>query len=301
MVLANHMLFGTTAQGGTSNEGVVFSMKADGSDYTVLHSFAGGALGFWPSTSPVPGPNGVLYGFTDYGGTYSQGLLYEVAADGTYSVLYNFSPGGVPTSLVADATGTLFGGLHSYACENDSSTTCGYTFQFSPSTGAFTLLTSFAGHFPSVSSIDSADNLYGITTPDSTRFAYQLFAAGSSGSGDPQILHRFAGNTKYGDVYSALQRNGAILGATEEAPGGGELFIYNRGAFDVLYRFPFKSGALYQPLDAPLRMKDGSLVGAAASGGLKSSGCSPFRTCGAIYRYLPDLPGSASNAPRPVQ
>src|SRR5262245_36784021 len=81
LTLKGSTLFGTTYGGGTANNGTVFRIGTDGSNYTRLHEFSGreGRL-----------PNGrllsvgtTLYGTTEIGGTFSRGTVYKVEGDGT--------------------------------------------------------------------------------------------------------------------------------------------------------------------------------------------------------------------------
>jgi len=70
-------LYGTTAGGGASGNGVVFKLDTSGNE-TVLHSFTGGADGSSPYAGVVLGPNGNLYGTTPFGGQTNGGVVYEI-------------------------------------------------------------------------------------------------------------------------------------------------------------------------------------------------------------------------------
>ena len=85
-------LYGTTRLGGTSNFGTVFRVNTNGSDYSVLHSFAGSPLdGTWPEVGLVAGDDGALYGATTYGGSSNAGTAFRLNTNGTaYRVLHNF-------------------------------------------------------------------------------------------------------------------------------------------------------------------------------------------------------------------
>lgn len=88
-------LYGTTDIGGVNNNGVIYKLAPDGTE-TVLYAFCGGA----PAGSCTDGTNsfstmaedgsGNYYGTTENGGAYGQGVVFELAANGTESVLYNF-------------------------------------------------------------------------------------------------------------------------------------------------------------------------------------------------------------------
>jgi uncharacterized repeat protein (TIGR03803 family) len=74
---ANGILFGTTQYGGKSNNGVVFSIHADGSGYRLVHQFAGKRDGSQPSAGLTATAAGDLFGTAQYGGRGS-GTLFEV-------------------------------------------------------------------------------------------------------------------------------------------------------------------------------------------------------------------------------
>ena len=129
LTLANDgSLYGTTVQGGTANFGVAFKLSppvAGATQWTetVLHNFAGGADGYWPSTGIVLGPRGVLYGASEYGGGtgcggLGCGTLYKLSpptpplTQWSVSILHSFAPSdGVrpAVALTLAPDGALFG------------------------------------------------------------------------------------------------------------------------------------------------------------------------------------------------
>jgi uncharacterized repeat protein (TIGR03803 family) len=77
-------LYGTTASGGGAGVGTVFKMKADGTGFTVLHSFAlGPADGNTPYCGLALDDAGHLYGTTSDGGSAGQGTLFTLNTTGT--------------------------------------------------------------------------------------------------------------------------------------------------------------------------------------------------------------------------
>jgi uncharacterized repeat protein (TIGR03803 family) len=86
--------YGTAQYGGASNYGVLFKITPSGT-YTVLHNFAGGTDGIYPSSPPVLASDGNYYGTT--------GLI---DAEGeTQSTMYRYSPSSGFTSF-GDIGGT---------------------------------------------------------------------------------------------------------------------------------------------------------------------------------------------------
>jgi uncharacterized repeat protein (TIGR03803 family) len=127
LVCSGNVLFGTTYSGGKNASGTVFRVNTDGTDFSVLHHFARGALGKhprWftnadgacPETALVLVHN-TLYGMTCDGGTYGQGTLFKVGIGGTgFTVLETFpsnrlddSSGGSSPGPLVSMDGTLYG------------------------------------------------------------------------------------------------------------------------------------------------------------------------------------------------
>jgi uncharacterized repeat protein (TIGR03803 family) len=79
----------------------------------VLHSFAGGTSdGEYPLAGVIVDPSGNIYGNTETGGTSNVGTVYDISANGNFTLLHSFdgTDGKYPYgSFVRDAKGTLFG------------------------------------------------------------------------------------------------------------------------------------------------------------------------------------------------
>ncbi len=104
-------LYGTTNQGGAFGHGVVFKVDKQG-NYTLLHTFTGGADGAQPTGDLLQDSQGNLYG-TANGGASNGGVVFKIDSAGHYSVLYTFTggaDGAAPHSgLVMDGQGNLYG------------------------------------------------------------------------------------------------------------------------------------------------------------------------------------------------
>lgn len=83
-------LFGTTIDGGPYGSGTIFRVAPDGTQ-SVLYSFTGGKDGNEPVAGLIEDANGNLYGTTLDGGKYQLGTVFELAPDGTETVLYSFT------------------------------------------------------------------------------------------------------------------------------------------------------------------------------------------------------------------
>lgn len=110
--------YGTTAQGGTEGNGVLFAIPPDGSTFTVLHTFTG-AGGARPVAELMVASSGKLYGVTSNGGvnaegaTTNLGTIFSIDRAGTnFARLYSFDGknGSVPsTRLLETASGVFVG------------------------------------------------------------------------------------------------------------------------------------------------------------------------------------------------
>lgn len=90
LTLVDDILYGTVAAGTSNTHGGVFSVKTNGTDFTVLRSFltSDGTLPFADLVSD--GTN--LYGTTTSGGTSGNGTVFRINTNGTgFSVLKSFS------------------------------------------------------------------------------------------------------------------------------------------------------------------------------------------------------------------
>lgn len=113
-------LYGTTYQGGTHSNGTVFELSpGTRGRWTerVLHSFDGND-GANPKAGLILDAGGNLYGTTQYGGTYSDGTVFELllGTNGKWTerVLHSFSnnrkDGTNPEAgVILDSSGNLYG------------------------------------------------------------------------------------------------------------------------------------------------------------------------------------------------
>jgi uncharacterized repeat protein (TIGR03803 family) len=131
--------YGTTSGGGTHGFGAVFKVSADGSSFSVIHSF-GGTDGSTPQASLLQGSDGAFYGTTSHGGVYGFGTVFKVLANGSsFSVIHSFDygTGGYPRGgLVQGLDGALYGTTQSGGPAGGGVLfrLGGAEFQFSPAT-----------------------------------------------------------------------------------------------------------------------------------------------------------------------
>jgi uncharacterized repeat protein (TIGR03803 family) len=112
LVLSDNTLYGTTILDGSQGSGTVFSLKTNGTDFTVLYNFTGGTDGASPYAGLLLSGN-TLYGTAVNGGSVGEGTVFSVNTDGTgFTVLYDFTggaDGGWPYAGLVLADNTLYG------------------------------------------------------------------------------------------------------------------------------------------------------------------------------------------------
>jgi uncharacterized repeat protein (TIGR03803 family) len=94
LILVGSVLYGTTAAGGPANQGAIFRMNLDGSNFSMVHSFLGGTTDGSAPESDLLAVGSTLYGTTALGGSSALGVLFGVQDDGSnFTVLHSFGGG----------------------------------------------------------------------------------------------------------------------------------------------------------------------------------------------------------------
>lgn len=235
LVEHNGVLFGATTTGGDSGCysgntcGTVFKTTLSGKE-TLLYGFRPSIPpkdGVWPHAGlTVLGGN--LYGTTPYGGTTTNGTVYEISPAGKERVLYSFQGGhdgaepyGPLTVFDGNLVGTtIAGGAYGY----------GTVYEISPS-GKERVLYAFKGSphdgaSPAGRLIAMNGQLYGTTGNGGT---YKCLSNGTgcgtvfvlSASGKETALHNFAGGKDGAFPGAGLTTvNGTLYGTTTVGGGG---------------------------------------------------------------------------------
>ena len=123
LLLSNDILYGTV-QGSTGyydfpDQGSVFVVHPDGTEFDTLHAFTGATDGAWPNYELVLLTN-VLYGTTFAGGSNGEGTLFKLNADGSgFTNLHSFTAlihgyatnadGAEPFGSLVTSRGVLYG------------------------------------------------------------------------------------------------------------------------------------------------------------------------------------------------
>jgi uncharacterized repeat protein (TIGR03803 family) len=273
-------LYGTTQLGGTSAQGVVFTLRKDGSGYTLLHHFTGmQGDGSQPSAELIEGLDGALYGTTHFGGHTNRGTVFKLDKHGAnFTVLHSFAganhDGAHPfAGLIQGDDGRLFGTTTQGGIAND-----GAIFTLDPNGQAFRLLHSF-GHEsndarrPFATLFRASDGLlYGTTAFGGNADVGTIFRINPNGD-HFQVLYSFTDSVNDGSLpYSALieTSDGTLSGTTwgGGASAHGTIFRLNRDGQDhrILHSLALGADAI-APHGTLLEASDGSLYGTTWTGG----------------------------------
>jgi uncharacterized repeat protein (TIGR03803 family) len=171
---------------------------------TILHTFSSQQRGTWP-VGLVIDSSGNLFGTTQYGGTYNNGVVYKFApklgGGWTQTVLHSFTGGADsshPLQLVLDAAGNIYGTTANYGPGN-CPPGCGTAFKLSPnSTGGwdYSILYTFQSGDGSPTGalvLDSSGNLYGPTANYTTNTGSVFKLTLSGATWTETILYTFSG------------------------------------------------------------------------------------------------------------
>jgi uncharacterized repeat protein (TIGR03803 family) len=245
--------YGSTSGGLTDDWGTLYRVKPDGSDFSTVHVFSGGADGGWTETPLLQGQDGALYGASAFGsdgqgGQIFAGSVFRLTLDGQFTVLHTFNPdtgdGGVVTQpLAQDANGTLYG-----ASTAGGALQQGSIFSVRPDGTGYKILHEFDGGIDggSVESVAIGSNgkLFALAYNGGTTGDGTIVMMNTDGSGFKK-LHDFdhtKGEGRHPRAGLVALYGDAFLYGTSEAGGAyddaGTVFRINaKGKFETLHSF----------------------------------------------------------------
>lgn len=274
-----------------------------GSNYETLHTFTGAPDGRGGYAELVPGPDGLLYGTTTYGGTgigcgtYGCGTVFRMSRMGEVKVLHSFErvtdDGAQPrAAMLLGADGNFYGTTSSGGAFG-----YGILYRMTPK-GKFTQLHSFdfeakEGIRPASRLVQTPDGaLWGTTVDGGAGEGPYCVSAGGAGCGTVfryleseglTTVHSFSGELTDGAFPQAgllLASDGYLYGTTHD--GGktnqGTVFrVSQRGVTKVMHHFDGLHGQA--PSAALIQASDGRLYGTTFYGGDDSCGAG----CGIVF------------------
>lgn len=290
-------LYGTTYLGGARDYGTVFKLTpTSGGSWVLstLYSFTSVTSGVYPFGGVSFDGGGHLYGTTEYGGAYNNGMVFNlgpVSVFNWYEIIAHAFAGGrdgaVPySSLIFNVNGNAYGTTHDGGAKG-----VGTVFKLAPNKMSFgwteTVLHSFAGISGCGSkspdgagpvaplALDSTGNLYGTTecggaggygtvfelthNPDDswTESVIYAFQGGNDGEGPTaSVTFDQAGNLYGTTGYGGPHGYGTVYKLT---------FSNGQWTESILHAFSYSGGAL--PYAGVILDNSGNLYGTAVSGG----------------------------------
>jgi uncharacterized repeat protein (TIGR03803 family) len=312
-------LYGTTVGGGSNGWGTVFELTPSNGSWTetILNNFSN-----FDGSSPTGGlifdNSGNLYGTTLYGGTNSDGTVFELTPSNgswTETVLHSFTgsdgmyPDTYHAALIFDKAGNLYG-----TTEEGGSNGYGTVFELKPSNGRWTEsvlhsfpLTAGDGSSPLGGLIfDNSGNLYGTTLYGGTNSDGTVFElTPSNGSWSETILHSFTYDDGSEPAAALIFDNvGNLYGTTNTggSNGYGTAFkIDTTNQETVLQSFGAGTDGKYVQGSSLVMDSTGNLYGTTSGGGTANDGVVfeitplsllfPVKQPGALPQYtLKNLP-----------
>ncbi len=226
LLVSGSTVYGLTQRGGGgADAGVVFRMNLDGSGFSVLHRFTGGATdGSFPLGS-LTLSGGTLFGTTSNGGALGGGTVFRLDADGgNFGLLHSFSASNPQSSLLAVGSvlyGTTFSG---------GTAGVGTVFRIGTDGTGFGVLHDFSGgsndgSLPSGSLTLVGTTLYGTTQTGGDADIGTIFRLNLDGS-DFSLEHRFSGSDGASPQGTLIAVGGSLYGTTAGggASGAGTVF-----------------------------------------------------------------------------
>lgn len=280
--------YGTTEGGGTDCDGsgagcgTVFKLDSNGNE-TVLHAFTDSYGGQGPNSGVVRDSSGNLYGANYSGGVDNAGSIFEVDANGNYTLLHSFTcahndgcyPNLVP--MIIDKKGNIYG----VTAYGGSAGGWGVVYKFEPSGNTLKILYSFSGGadggYPMGALLrDSSGNFYGTTLNGGSGYGnngdgvvYKLakgvqsvlytIPAGGSGPYGAGLIMDGTGNLFGTTSFSGAYQRGSVF---KIDPNGNETDLYS-----------FTGGADGDSPWAPVMLNaKGDLYGTTVYGGASGAG-----------------------------
>jgi len=245
LIASGNTLYGTTVSGGSSGNGTVFKVNADGTGYTNLHSFNYTA-GANPYGTLILSDDR-LYGTTFGGGNSGYGTVFAVNTNGTgFTNLHSFAAGSGTFPKVTNSEGanpfsglvlsgnTLYGNAHF-----GGSASAGTVFAVHTDGTGFTNLHSFTatsgspatnsqGANPHGGLVLSGNTLYGTTINGGISGSGTVFALNTDGS-DLRTLHSFDWSTNGSNPRAIIISGNTLYGTASSGadPSSGTVFALN--------------------------------------------------------------------------
>jgi uncharacterized repeat protein (TIGR03803 family) len=265
--------YGTTVNGGASNQGIVFRITSSGK-LTVLYSF--GTTGSQPYSPIIQGTDGNFYGTTAFGGSAGGGIAFKITPTGKLTVLYNFGVGSGPAvpyaGLVQATDGLFYGNTYQGGTMGD-----GTIFRMS-AIGQISSLYDFDSTTGAIPEVTLLQHTNGILYGDTYEGGTSKPACGNVGCG---VFYRWNAGLK---PFVSLVSTSGKIGKTIEILGQGFTGTTGVSFNGVAATFTFVSGT-YLTAVVPTGATTGSVTVKTPGGTLTSN--KTFRVTPVILSFSP--------------
>lgn len=187
-------LYGSTKYGGINDDGVIFSIKTDGSDFQLVHEADEYYDGEETESSLVEGSDGNLYVGYQYGGIAGYGTVFKIAKDGSNptTLIHLYEEPEVPGGMILASDGFLYG----YGGEDGGIEEGGFILKMMPDGAQCSRIFDFGvlandGWYPAGKILEASDGwLYGNLNSGGANSNGAIFKIRTDGTGYA-ILHDF--------------------------------------------------------------------------------------------------------------
>ncbi|MDB6067011.1 MAG: 3-carboxymuconate cyclase, partial [Pedosphaera sp.] len=262
---ADGALYGAAYGGGVGNVGTLFRVTTNGNSFQLIQTFTNSLTGGSPYGGMALGPDGALYGTTQYGGTNSgKGTIFRLTPSGTNFIFtnlltFNDTNGANPQgALLNGGDGYLYGTTFAGGTSNN-----GTIFRINTN-GDFNTVALFMvtnGIQPLGGLVRGADGaFYGAGSGNSSngRLVYRVTTNGVLTSFFP--IPGNYGSTDYGSLVAGADGYLYIALYDGGVSNGGLLFrLTTNGVASIVSSFTIATGM--QPFDTPVFGLDGNMYG----------------------------------------
>jgi uncharacterized repeat protein (TIGR03803 family) len=314
--------YGSTTYGGPpynlpptnpANKGNLFKINPDGTGFTVLHEFKGGANDGWKPWSGLAVSGATLYGSTVYGGPRGEqgGVVFAIGTDGSgFRLLHAF---GEPGDGFGGSTAPILVGDTLYGMTRWGGNGTGVIYACNAASGAYRRLHAFAADGSDGSSplgtltAGPEGFLYGLTWQGGRHKFGTLFRIRPDGAGF-ETLHHFSGGAQGRYPYDTLLFDGArmlygtTLGEYRSDPSDrGTLFKFDPASrtHSVLHNFAGGANDSSKPNGSVALAPDGRTLygtthGDEVWGGSEYGGLYQINVDGSGFKLLHEFKGGAA-------
>jgi len=300
ITLDNGLLFGATIQGGAFSSGLLFVIGTSGSNFTVIHDFAGPPADGASPNEPLVF-NGTIFGTTYVGGTDGFGTIFKVATNGTgYTVLRNFT--NIPDAQYPVA-GLISDGATLYGTSLDGgSDGVGTVFKIDMDGANFSILHHFTnnpdGAMPQGQLWLDGATLYGTTASGGNNNLGTIFKLNTNG-GDYSVVFNFSNTPSAKTPFAGPTLAGGLIYGVGTAGGTDNLgavfcLATNGAGFTVIHSF---TNSESQSPQGALVESNGILYGTSVARGTGLSGTVfQLATNGADFLVLQNFTNATTGA-----